>query len=83
MLEDLLSIAAKSLIRHAVVGVLTGGVGNVLLLAGDAMDVMDVMDATDVVNAVSSTDTGCSYGGHMPNLAPNFSNLGSGKSIAD
>ncbi|KAK5657212.1 hypothetical protein OQA88_3270 [Cercophora sp. LCS_1] len=73
MLEQLLGVAAKSLIRHAVVGVLTGGVGNVFLLAGDAMDAMDVMDAvdatdamgaTDAVDAVSSTDSGGSYGGH-------------------
>lgn len=36
--RDIGDIVAGSLLRHAVLGFLTGGVGNVIALAVDAMD---------------------------------------------
>lgn len=51
--ESLLSVAARSVVRHAVVGVLTGGIGNVFLAIGDVMDLHDTLDAVDVVHSSS------------------------------
>ncbi len=59
-MKEILGIVARSIIRHAVVGVLTGGVGNILLLAGDAMDISETMDASDAMDAISSTDVASS-----------------------
>lgn len=64
-MEHILGIATRSLIRHAVVGVLTGGTGNIFVLAGDLMDISDTMDAMDAVDAVDTissldTDSNCS-----------------------
>jgi hypothetical protein len=53
--KSLLKIGLKSLARHAIVGVLTGGTGNAALLALDAIDIHDAMDATDAMDAVSSS----------------------------
>lgn len=52
LFDSLLGVAARSVLRHAVVGVLTGGVGNVLLAVGDLMDIHDTMDAVDAASAV-------------------------------
>ncbi|KAK4448921.1 hypothetical protein QBC34DRAFT_380769 [Podospora aff. communis PSN243] len=63
--KSLLKIGLKSLARHAIVGVLTGGTGNAALLALDAMDLHDAMDAADAMDAVSSSgDCYSSSGGH-------------------
>jgi hypothetical protein len=53
--KSLLKVGLKSLARHAIVGVLTGGTGNAALLALDAMDIHDAMDAADAMDAVSSS----------------------------
>lgn len=57
-MEEFLGIAARSFIRHAVIGVLTGGTDNVFMLAGDLMDISDTLDAVDAVDAVASVNTG-------------------------
>ncbi|KAH7134305.1 hypothetical protein EDB81DRAFT_762618 [Dactylonectria macrodidyma] len=53
-----LGIVGRSLIRHAVVGVLTAGIGNVILAVGDVMDVMDASDAMDAISTVDATSGG-------------------------
>jgi len=42
---------AKAALRHAVVGVLTAGHGNIALLLNDMNDVNDCMDANDAYDA--------------------------------
>jgi hypothetical protein len=42
----------------AVIGALTGGAGNVLMLAGDIMDLSDTMDG---LGAIGSVDTGSGH----------------------
>jgi hypothetical protein len=44
-MDQLLGVMCRSVIRHAVVGVLTGGIGNTLIMIGDALDAIDAMDA--------------------------------------
>ncbi|KAH7150442.1 hypothetical protein B0J13DRAFT_288842 [Dactylonectria estremocensis] len=53
-----LGLVGRSLVRHAVVGVLTAGIGNVIMAVGDVMDVMDTADAVDAISAVDSTSGG-------------------------
>lgn len=61
-MEYIFSIAARSLIRHAVVGALTGGTGNALILAGDMMNISDTVDAIDAIDEIDVVDAGSSYG---------------------
>jgi hypothetical protein len=56
-MEQICGVVARSLIRHAVVGVLTGGVGNIIMLAGDVMDVHDTLDAMDAVSTLSDSSS--------------------------
>ncbi|KAM5350722.1 hypothetical protein ACJ41O_007227 [Fusarium nematophilum] len=51
-----LGLVGRSLVRHAIVGVLTAGVGNAVLLAGDVLDTMDTMDTIDALDSVSAVD---------------------------
>jgi hypothetical protein len=62
LLHSLLGIAARSAVRHAVVGVLTGGVGNVFMAVGDLMDLHDTMDAVDAVSAVQDHSGSVHFG---------------------
>lgn len=62
LFDSLLGVAARSVLRHAVVGVLTGGVGNVLLAVGDLMDIHDTMDAVDAVSTVQDHSSGVHFG---------------------
>ena len=54
--EKLSKIAGRSLLRQAIIGALTGGVGNVFLLIADASDLLDVLDVTDALDAVDASD---------------------------
>lgn len=55
-------VLAGSLLRHAALAVLTGGVGNVIAAAMDVMDVMDVMDASDAYDAYDASSCSSSGG---------------------
>lgn len=57
MPKDLGDIVARSIIRHAGLALLTGGVGNIFAAAGDVIDVMDAMDVTDAMDTCDATDT--------------------------
>jgi hypothetical protein len=57
-LEEIIGVAFRSIVRHAVLGTLTSGLGNVLMLAGDIMDISDTMDG---LGAIGSVDTGSGY----------------------
>jgi hypothetical protein len=63
LFEALLGVAARSVVRHAVVGVLTCGIGNAVMLIGDAMDLHDSLDAMDTVSAVHSHSSTLHFGG--------------------
>jgi hypothetical protein len=66
LFESLLGVAARSVLRHAVVGVLTGGVGNIVMAVGDLMDIHDALDTADAVSAVqSSSSGGVHFGGGL------------------
>jgi hypothetical protein len=54
MPKDLGDIIIGSIFRHTVLGLLTGGVGNIIAAVGDVMDFMDASDAIDASQAVSS-----------------------------
>lgn len=54
--DELFGVVGRSVLRHAVVGLLTGGTGNVFLMAADALDFGGAMDAMDAVSAVSDYD---------------------------
>ena len=61
---------AKSAIRHMVVGALTGGMGNGLLVGLDVADAVDVvgtaMDAADATGAVDAYDAYDEYDASVP-----------------
>lgn len=48
-------LVGRSLVRHAIVGVLTAGVGNAVMLVGDVLDTMDTMDTIDAMDAANAT----------------------------
>lgn len=55
--KDIGDVVIGSILRHAVLGLLTGGVGNLIAAAVDVMDVMDVMDISDAVDASQSVSS--------------------------
>ncbi|KAL2837676.1 hypothetical protein BJX68DRAFT_249611 [Aspergillus pseudodeflectus] len=66
-MHPLLGVAVRSGCRHAIMGVLTVGVGNILMVgldaldAMDALDALDAMDTTDVVGSGDATTQSCDY----------------------
>jgi hypothetical protein len=56
-MEELLGFVARSVVRHAVVGVLTGGLGNIGTLIGDVMDLGELADHLDTVTSVDTSDS--------------------------
>ena len=56
MAKDLSDIIARSLVRHAALALLTGGVGNILGVVGDVIDLADMADASDALDASDAAD---------------------------
>jgi hypothetical protein len=50
-------IILKSIARHAVLALLTGGSGNLIAVAGDAADLFDIYDISDAADVADATDS--------------------------
>jgi hypothetical protein len=53
--DEFLGIVCRSLLRHAIVGVATGGVGNIFVGLGDLLDISDTLDALDTITSTDSS----------------------------
>jgi hypothetical protein len=82
LFDSLLGIACRSAARHLVVGVLTGGIGNIALLVGDAMDIHDTLDAVDTVSTVHdhASSGGVHFGGGYDDATKTWVNSTTGVS---
>ena len=81
LFDSLLGIACRSVARHLIVGALTGGVGNIALLVGDAMDLHDTLDAVDTVSTVHDhASGGVHFGGGYDDATQTWVNSTTGVS---
>ncbi|SPJ79822.1 uncharacterized protein FTOL_08213 [Fusarium torulosum] len=56
-MEELFGFVARSVIRHAVAGVLTGGIGNVGVIINDFTDLIELADHIDTITTVDTCDS--------------------------
>jgi hypothetical protein len=57
-LDTIFGVIGRSLIRHAIVGAASGGVGNIFIVFGDILDVSDALDSLD---AIAPTDSSSAW----------------------
>ncbi|KAB8356355.1 hypothetical protein FH972_023939 [Carpinus fangiana] len=55
MPSSLGEVLARSAIRHGVLALCTGGIGNVIAAVGDLMDINDALDAVDAMDSLSNS----------------------------